>query len=158
MNKKLSAVPAQEPKKKVSIQVKHINHPVFLGALGKLDQGQYANPETTLQVMRLVRQCHKLVKQQRDLYQRITKKYALLDEKGEVTIEAGNIKFKDEASEKAHSVEFEKMMEVNLEMNSSPLELYEIAGAKLTPMEMQAILPLLNVDDEDDGIPETVQE
>lgn len=132
--------------KRMKMLVKQVNNPIFIGTIHKLDQcSKYPSAQVAWNVMKLVKACHELVREQRDFYQKMTKDHAELDEKGEVKLNDKNqIVYKSPADEETHGKKFEEYMNMEVELRARQLDLNEISAANLSPVELEAIEPLID--------------
>jgi len=130
----------------MQLKVKELNHPLFISALQKLDNcSKYPSTQVAWQVMKLVKNCHELIKEKREFYQKQVKEHTILDEQGNPKFDdKGQLQFKSPEDEAAHEKAFEEFMTVELEVKGRQLKLDELGQVGLSPNELEALEPLID--------------
>jgi len=130
----------------MEVSVKELNHPAFIGALSKLDNcAKYPTAQMSFNVMKIVKQCHEAIKDQRELYKKLVKEYAQLDEAGEIKLtDNKEIVYKDAAAEAEHQAKFEEFMNAKLKITGEKLPLSALDNAQIAPIEFEAIMCLID--------------
>lgn len=120
-----------------------LNNMLAMSALDKLSTSNKMPADIAYRAGRLHAKINKEVVVTRDLWLGLVKKYAILDDKGEIVFKDNKPTFETLEKEKEHDIAFEEMMKEEFEEKVFPLPLAALKECALTPQELIAIEPIL---------------
>lgn len=132
----------------VQIKYEMIRNPAFNQALSKLMHYPKFTPRTGLMIARLVERVKKEAQVAQDAFIAVVKKYAILDEKGEIAPDNGqpNTYKLREGQQEAFDKETSELGEQTFSVDMKPILLDDLSGVGLTPNELSYLEPVLAVD------------
>jgi len=130
----------------MKMTLKSLNHPHFISAMQKLDNcTRFPTPQVAWNVMKVLKQAHTAIQENRALYQKMTKEYVELDEKNEIKLGPdGDLAYKTPEGKAEHEAKLDEMMKIEIEIVGKPFDLNTLGVANLSPYELEALEAIID--------------
>lgn len=137
--------------KGMTLKFSTLNDPNFNTTLNKLSKETgFSNFKASYNVAKILRRLTKELKIARDLNLKLVKDYAEVDDKGNPVFDnqTGMPKFLDEEKQKEYQAKHKDFLETEIDLDCSPVTLQDLGTIKLSPHEINALEPILVMENE----------
>lgn len=141
-----------------TLTYRDLNNPNFIAGIRQLGQEKLPLP-VSYNLIKIIGRVEKEIKVASELYQKVLKNHAELNEKGEIV-------FKDnvpgqyiipEAKQEAFHAELKEWEKISFEVDRHKLPMHALTGAALAPVILEAIMPVIDEELEQPSVGSALQ-